>query len=449
VQTITFYSYKGGSGRSLVVANVARHLARLGQNVVAVDFDLEAPGLHYKMNSATPGEPIPVIRGFVDYLHSYVTEGSLPESLSDYVVSIPPPPGSTGSIKLLPAGTVPSADYWHKLSRISWHDLFYSLDAPGVALFLEIQERIHQEFKPDFLLIDSRTGITEIGGVATTILPDTVVCLLLNNRENLDGARAVLRSIGHAPSLPGSQPVKIVPVLSRVPEMPRLENNRISEEAVTHKEKELTRSIQDFLNMESEKLEDTLSVGDVFILHSEPDLQISERLRIGGDKSPDDSILLRDYLRLFQHILPTDILRSQVGFFIKQIKAMARQDPRNAQQALEELTSLEHPDIYRELLRFYRRKKIGGDRAVRAAQKLWEITTRADDPLIAEPVLGLFRRISTSKYWLLMLNEFDGRFLQAVWRATGATDTLMSHMYDLHDRNKPTIRMETWDGWGD
>ena len=56
-------------------------------------------------------------------------------------------------------------------------------------MFLDLRAKIEQEFAPDYLLIDSRTGITETGGVATTVLPDTLVCCLANNRENLEGAR--------------------------------------------------------------------------------------------------------------------------------------------------------------------------------------------------------------------------------------------------------------------
>jgi DNA-binding CsgD family transcriptional regulator len=45
---ITFYSYKGGVGRSFLLANVAATLSRWGYRVLCVDFDLEAPGLsHY------------------------------------------------------------------------------------------------------------------------------------------------------------------------------------------------------------------------------------------------------------------------------------------------------------------------------------------------------------------------------------------------------------------
>lgn len=43
---ITFYSYKGGTGRTMALANVAWILAANGHRVLAVDWDLEAPGLH-------------------------------------------------------------------------------------------------------------------------------------------------------------------------------------------------------------------------------------------------------------------------------------------------------------------------------------------------------------------------------------------------------------------
>lgn len=44
----TFYSFKGGVGRSMAMANVADILARRGLRVLAIDFDLEAPGLDRK-----------------------------------------------------------------------------------------------------------------------------------------------------------------------------------------------------------------------------------------------------------------------------------------------------------------------------------------------------------------------------------------------------------------
>lgn len=39
---VTFYSYKGGTGRTLLLANIAILAARMGRKVVAIDVDLEA-----------------------------------------------------------------------------------------------------------------------------------------------------------------------------------------------------------------------------------------------------------------------------------------------------------------------------------------------------------------------------------------------------------------------
>ena len=44
-QIITFYSYKGGVGRSMARANVATLLSKWGKKVLMIDWDLEAPGL--------------------------------------------------------------------------------------------------------------------------------------------------------------------------------------------------------------------------------------------------------------------------------------------------------------------------------------------------------------------------------------------------------------------
>src|SRR5438874_11280472 len=42
----TFYSYKGGTGRSMALANFAWIMAASGKRVLVIDWDLEAPGLH-------------------------------------------------------------------------------------------------------------------------------------------------------------------------------------------------------------------------------------------------------------------------------------------------------------------------------------------------------------------------------------------------------------------
>lgn len=319
MQTLTFYSYKGGVGRTLMVANMARYLASFGKKVLAVDFDLEAPGLHYKLGVENPE------RGLIDYLHRLFLEEEIPESLAPYVVEVEAENAAGGSIHLLPAGAAPSPAYWRQLSRLDWHALFYSEDAPGVALFLEIQERIAQEHAPDFLLIDSRTGITEVGGATTTLLADRVICLLLNNRENLDGAREVLRSLRRAPRLPGQAPLEIWPVLSRIPEVGG------------EREAGLVREVHDFLCAEAEDLASTLTFPELFVLHGDPELQLREALCVGAGKGPEESILLRDYLVLFGKLVPVAEL---VGPTVRAIAERWETDRASAERDFAKLAEL-------------------------------------------------------------------------------------------------------------
>lgn len=54
----TFYSYKGGVGRSFTLANVAVLLARWGNRVLCLDWDLEAPGLSDYFREKLTGPPL-------------------------------------------------------------------------------------------------------------------------------------------------------------------------------------------------------------------------------------------------------------------------------------------------------------------------------------------------------------------------------------------------------
>lgn len=42
MKTLTFYSYKGGVGRSLALVNIATRLSEFGKKVCIIDFDLRS-----------------------------------------------------------------------------------------------------------------------------------------------------------------------------------------------------------------------------------------------------------------------------------------------------------------------------------------------------------------------------------------------------------------------
>ncbi len=190
---VTFYSYKGGVGRSMALANVASWLVTgAHKRVVAIDFDLEAPGLTYYFGpSGLLGDaPLPG-PGLVELLTKYRTEGAVPD-LSDYVISGPPQLGG-GQLHLLCAGEHRSESYAGDLAALDWNALYEH--GYGFELMEHLRVSIIDGYQPDIVLIDSRTGLHGIGAIAAQHLPDAVVLLFSLNQQNVDGTAEVLGSI--------------------------------------------------------------------------------------------------------------------------------------------------------------------------------------------------------------------------------------------------------------
>jgi MinD-like ATPase involved in chromosome partitioning or flagellar assembly len=127
MKTITFYSYKGGVGRTLALANIAKRLSEFGKKVCLIDFDLEAPGLHHKFKDNISNEGIN--NGLVDYINDFNNNGSLPKSLSKYVTPITFNNNKYKDIDFIAAGNVYSDKYWKILFSIDWINLFYKRDS--------------------------------------------------------------------------------------------------------------------------------------------------------------------------------------------------------------------------------------------------------------------------------------------------------------------------------
>src|ERR1700731_4098694 len=94
---ITFYSYKGGTGRSMALSNVAWILASNGYRVLLIDWDLEAPGLHRYLRPFLVDPELSSTPGLIDFVWDAArvsmtptgSESSNPPqfpSLKDYVV---------------------------------------------------------------------------------------------------------------------------------------------------------------------------------------------------------------------------------------------------------------------------------------------------------------------------------------------------------------------------
>src|SRR5579859_759304 len=84
-QVITFYSYKGGTGRTMAVANVAWILASSGKRVLMVDWDLDAPGLHRFFHPFFDESAVSATPGVVEIINDYaLAAGQLGPSPKDW-----------------------------------------------------------------------------------------------------------------------------------------------------------------------------------------------------------------------------------------------------------------------------------------------------------------------------------------------------------------------------
>lgn len=200
METVAFYSYKGGVGRSLLLVNTARFLALTGRKVVALDLDFEAPGLHYKL-----GVEGRVETGAVRLLQRSL-DGDLPtlDDVRDAAIEVSMPATHGGWLRLVAAGPAPKGEYWVDLGRL--HELLLAnQDAGLLEAVLDLQARIEEAWDPDVLLVDARTGVTGLGGIATMALCDRVVLMTTRSRESLDGILAVAESLRATPTLRGGE----------------------------------------------------------------------------------------------------------------------------------------------------------------------------------------------------------------------------------------------------
>ena len=241
---VTFYSYKGGVGRSMALVNVGEMLADVGYNVILCDFDLEAPGLErYVSDDADSAIAMHAHRGVVDLLEEYKETlakprdqraeqthvQEVPEGFADVNGLLLRRPASCatlipsknaqrlGQLRLLGAGRRDgewAAHYSQRVQRFDWSD-FYERWAGAAYLDFFRDDLIAGQ---TVVLLDSRTGVTEHGGICTHHLADLVILLSAPNDINIDGTKWMANILAHADvsALRHGRPLLAMPVAARV-----------------------------------------------------------------------------------------------------------------------------------------------------------------------------------------------------------------------------------------
>lgn len=219
---ITFYSYKGGTGRSMALANVAWILASNSKRVLTLDWDLEAPGLHRYFHPFLRDRELATSEGIIDFVMNYAREavGVSSKAPADWYLpfanilrcaSSLRYPFKSGTLDFVPAGRQ-GPDYAARVNSFNWQNFYERLDG---GLFLEAAKQSTVGY--DYVLIDSRTGVSDTSGICTVQMPDTLVVCFTPNTQSIEGAAAVAESAEAQRRRPDGTPGLIIfPVMTRI-----------------------------------------------------------------------------------------------------------------------------------------------------------------------------------------------------------------------------------------
>jgi MinD-like ATPase involved in chromosome partitioning or flagellar assembly len=207
----TFYSFKGGVGRSLALVNVGVALARSGRRVLLADFDLHAPGIH-TFDALKPPQPH---AGIVEYVTQYRAARASPD-VREFVYEVEGASRHGGRLWVMPSGKG-DAHFQASLAAIQWQDLYANLD--GYFMIEDLKAQWREAFQPDYVLIDSLTGHTDVAGICTRQLPDAVVILFFPNEQNLCGLRRIVADIRREAAEPQGKAITLHFVMSNVPDL--------------------------------------------------------------------------------------------------------------------------------------------------------------------------------------------------------------------------------------
>ncbi len=214
----TFYSFKGGVGRTMALANVGFMAAMSGKNVLVMDWDLEAPGLLYYYRGLLDFSSFKLAkekagvldmlwdwkRGMaklrtkseaVEFAQSWDNDSSYSKYISEFDISVFNPRG--GSLSYVGAGA-PNIEtsgkkqtYESALTAFDWNR-FGSKEFSAVFL-QKFRDWVTKTY--DYVLIDSRTGLADVAGICTIQMPDTVAMFFVMNKQNIEGTSRVAAAI--------------------------------------------------------------------------------------------------------------------------------------------------------------------------------------------------------------------------------------------------------------
>jgi len=191
---IVFSSLKGGVGRSTALSVLAADEARRGRNVLAIDLDLEAPGI----GSMLLDEDRRPRYGTLDFLVEDGLGGIDDTDLEKFVGASALTAGA-GLVDVVPASGIATMhhpqNYMAKLARAMVEDV---TEEGSISVRTQVRravDRLAARRSYDLILIDARAGLAEISAGPLLGLGATVLLFGTPDLQTVEGYRYLLATL--------------------------------------------------------------------------------------------------------------------------------------------------------------------------------------------------------------------------------------------------------------
>lgn len=186
VPLLTFFSCKGGVGRSTALAVAAADLSAKGKNVLIVDFDLEAPGIGSILLN---NQDLPDY-GLLDYLIEARMDGA-DDSFLEACIAPSPLTSGRGLIEIMPAlGKTGSVNPWDVLPKLGRAYLDASGGDGKAISYLEqmrsLMGRLSNRGRSDVIFVDARAGLSESTAPAVVGLGGEILLFGVDTPQTLE-----------------------------------------------------------------------------------------------------------------------------------------------------------------------------------------------------------------------------------------------------------------------
>lgn len=179
----TFYSLRGGVGRSTALAYSAHVLASRGKKVVCVDMDLEAPGVTSIFGKE---KDVEVDKGIVTILTDLDNGKNV--DITSHLIKV----STETDLYCLPAG-VPNAEYARKLKGLAFEGWYREEKNPLHQLINALKYDL--PFQPDVILLDARTGISELNAPLLFDIADLSIIVFFPHPQAFEGTASLVKGL--------------------------------------------------------------------------------------------------------------------------------------------------------------------------------------------------------------------------------------------------------------